>query len=887
MKFFLLNLLFLISISRLNAQIGYTETSIAGAFTQNAAPTNIVAASVDDGISASTAIGFTFQYGCINYTTFQASSNGVMFLGTVAAGSNLTNNLNTSADRPAIAPLWDDLATGAAGNVNYKLTGVSPNRILTIEWLNMEWSFSATNPVISFQVKLYETSNRIDFVYRQEPAAIVPNGASVGLGGQMSGDFYSLNGLGAGPFASKLIETTTLSGKPATGQIYRWDPILCSGLPVAGTAAASPSLACAAFNTTLSLSGSTSACGLTYQWQSGPTVGGPWTNIIGATAVTSSVTVSATTYYRCVLACGASTAASVPATASLAVVGGGCGICGGVTSITLPYAITGTTTCGAGNDITAANAVACGNSSYLGGEDVVYSFTPAISGQVSVTFSTSGSAVGITYWQGCPISGGICKNQQQGLSSFGGNYTFCMNVTAGVAVYLVVDSWPGPTCNGYNLSISAPINNAVGCALSTYVPSGIGYSFDAFVGTTVANTDDILFNNVAMLGFPFCYTGASYWGGYIASNGAFVLDAVPCNPNVYFSQYAAPGIGTGWSITAPAPSLVSGTSSTPQNAILAPWQDIDPSLGGTIRYGTLGVAPNRRFVVSWENIPMFSCGTSSPSTYYTGQVKLFETSNNIEIHVGQKRVCPGWGNGQAILGLTNFNGTIYIPPVNATAHNAVAAPGPYNQWIMTNTAYRFSSPCASTGGPCVTLPINFKNFYGQQIESINKLTWETALEENVAEFIVERSTDAINFNEIGRALPYNQPSTYSFNDVTFKPGIINYYRITALEKDGNKKSTFTIPIGGNYENINVSEIYPNPIADNFSLTYNAKVESEIDVRINDMFGRVVKVSHHSISAGNTQTTINCTGLNSGIYIVEVVDLNSGKVISQQKLIVVN
>lgn len=54
-----------------------------------------------------------------------------------------------------------------------------------------------------------------------------------------------------------------------------------------------------------------------------------------------------------------------------------------------------------------------------------------------------------------------------------------------------------------------------------------------------------------------------------------------------------------------------------------------------------------------------------------------------------------------------------------------------------------------------------------------------------------------------------------------------------------------------------------------------------------MFGRTVKRSHHAIDVGNTQTINNCTELKAGIYIVEVVDSGNQKVLSQQKLIVVN
>ena len=131
-RFYKIFILCLLTFNFSKAQINYVFTASGGAFAANTTPTVVHAAGVDDAISAVINIGFTFRYGCVNYTQFKVTSNGVMFLGSTAAGSNAGNNLNTSTDRPAIAPLWDDLATGAAGNVNYKVTGVAGARILTV-----------------------------------------------------------------------------------------------------------------------------------------------------------------------------------------------------------------------------------------------------------------------------------------------------------------------------------------------------------------------------------------------------------------------------------------------------------------------------------------------------------------------------------------------------------------------------------------------------------------------------------------------------------------------------------------------------------------------------------------------------------------------------------
>lgn len=125
---------------------------------------------------------------------------------------------------------------------------------------------------------------------------------------------------------------------------------------------------------------------------------------------------------------------------------------------------------------------------------------------------------------------------------------------------------------------------------------------------------------------------------------------------------------------------------------------------------------------------------------------------------------PTFSNGEAVLGLHNFNGTIYRPPVNMTAHNAVGGAGPYNQWSMTNTGYRYTTTCGSSG-TCLVLPINFAKFYGERIEKSNHLYWETSEESNIKGFIVECALDAQTFIPIGTVVSYNKVnSKYQFED---------------------------------------------------------------------------------------------------------------------------
>lgn len=161
-------------------------------------------------------------------------------------------------------------------------------------------------------------------------------------------------------------------------------------------------------------------------------------------------------------------------TISAPVTSGSCTIGTTIPVISLPYSSIGRTTCAKGNDITDANAEPCGNGNYLKGEDEVFVFTPAIAGRITFSLSSSSTNTAMFLIQGCPLSsycagaGNNCINSETGSS---GNKTMCAYVMAGVAYYLIVDSWGG--CKPYSISISSPATSLTGatCALPVVIPS--------------------------------------------------------------------------------------------------------------------------------------------------------------------------------------------------------------------------------------------------------------------------------------------------------------------------------------------------------------------------------------------------------------------------------
>lgn len=166
---------------------GIPYTTIAGTGTSNFIWRNTASNQNDDNRSYPVSIGFDFWYLGVRYTSISAQLNGAVDFSASTADGNCGcgdegdpnyfgsfSGGTAPGNWSALAPIFDDLWTAGGGttaiaaSLVYKLSGTAPNRVLTVEWINFdEWNSPANAPPASlnFQVKIYETTGVIEFVY--------------------------------------------------------------------------------------------------------------------------------------------------------------------------------------------------------------------------------------------------------------------------------------------------------------------------------------------------------------------------------------------------------------------------------------------------------------------------------------------------------------------------------------------------------------------------------------------------------------------------------------------------------------------------------------------------------------------------------------------------
>lgn len=175
-------------------------------------------------------------------------------------------------------------------------------------------------------------------------------------------------------------------------------------------------------------------------------------------------------------------------------------------------------------------------------------------------------------------------------------------------------------------------------------------------GTVIPSSDDVT-HGPFNIGFTFTFFGNNYTQFYVGSNGWIGFTA---NQTTGYTAAYIPNAGS------------------PRNVIMADWEDLLPG-ASNIYYTTIGTAPNRRLVVSFNAVRHYSCA----SNLHTFQFVLYESTNVIDINYAAKPLC---GSNNATAGLVNVDNTNVVPVGGKNA----------SLWSVTNWSVRFTPATPET-----------------------------------------------------------------------------------------------------------------------------------------------------------------------------------------------
>ncbi|WP_443632291.1 M36 family metallopeptidase [Candidatus Marifrigoribacter sp. Uisw_064] len=186
----------------------------------------------------------------------------------------------------------------------------------------------------------------------------------------------------------------------------------------------------------------------------------------------------------------------------------------------------------------------------------------------------------------------------------------------------------------------------------TYAPVDMSSGTTSF---TLGDDD----NGAASLGFNFPFFGNTFTSVNVSSNGYLSFSGSSLNE---FNNDVLPDVDT------------------PQNVIAVVWDDLNPTLGGTIHYKVVGSSPNRVMVIEYLDVSHFG----NASLVVNAQAHIYEGSGLIEIHTDQVD-SDGVGRTQ---GIENEDGTVAYTPAGRNG----------GDWNLANGAADYVAFVPNTGG---------------------------------------------------------------------------------------------------------------------------------------------------------------------------------------------
>lgn len=200
----------------------YQRSTTSRGMTVLSGQTNIWLANNTDDAQADVPLGFPlfFFYDCHDRDTnsrVRISTNGYLTFfqqgGGAEHGFDYSNDPITSTASPDgfAAPWWDDLMIldqGTPDRVSYKTEGEIGRRVFTAEWLSVSRRNGSTSDSHSFQVKLYEGTDVVEFHYGAFTDDQLDS-ATIGM------ESYDGQSGDCGPSCSN-----TLSGRPSDNQRF-------------------------------------------------------------------------------------------------------------------------------------------------------------------------------------------------------------------------------------------------------------------------------------------------------------------------------------------------------------------------------------------------------------------------------------------------------------------------------------------------------------------------------------------------------------------------------------------------------------------------------------------------------------------------------------------
>ncbi len=258
---------------------------------------------------------------------------------------------------------------------------------------------------------------------------------------------------------------------------------------------------------------------------------------------------------------------------------------------------------------------------------------------------------------------------------------------------------------------------------------------------------------------------------------------------------------------------------------------------------------------------------------------IIVTDPNID---GDNNACTGAGSGTYWTVINCPRDSIYPTTSSGTSrnhNNCFTANIGQTYYLVIDGSGGAISPFYITGisGTQVVLPLKLLDFSASCIENGTVIKWQTATQEDIDYFTIERSENGTNWEKVTRIYPSgsnNQKQDYSYVDdkILFKD---IYYRLKQTDLDGEVSYSKIVNVNcKDFSNNNI-KVIPNPTTGLFHLT--GLIEGDVI----EVFKSVGEKVNQTI-ATESIVSFDMTEFPVGLYYITVTNENT---VNKTKMII--
>jgi hypothetical protein len=385
----------------------------------------------------------------------------------------------------------------------------------------------------------------------------------------------------------------------------------------------------------------------------------------------------------------------------------------------------------------------------------------------------------------------------------------------------------------------------------------------------------------------------------VLPDGTYRFDNI--NPGVNYSLQLTRNQGT---VGNPAPAVV----------LPAGWVNTGENRNGTIDGGTPGVIDNRNF--GFTNTVNFDFGIEQLPNSDN------HTTNIPQPVVGTTVTLNGGANPPSLSGIdpedcnagcTLASKSVIIDAVPANSELY------YNGILVTNgqqinnfdpnllqikitaatiggnsTSFQYSyvdlagkkdpTPATYTLTWFSPLPVVLSSFTGAPNKCDAVLQWKTSQEINSDKFVIEQSSNGLNFAAVSEVKAANNANGKSYQASVSQPSGIAYYRLKLLDRDGKFSFSPVVTVRTSCGSEDYLTVYPNPVSTNLTVSFHTTYKGTANLVLVNAVGQ--QLASHKIKITTAANTINLD-LNNyapGMYMLYLADDSGTKIGVIQKVI---